>query len=84
MGIEGKCVFNWPNTKYSFLKSCPHCEMQCASSMAKSESCICCRNCMNCKTSDSQNKIYCIVCNNPYHEGCIHDVIKSTNQLKDP
>ena len=47
-------------------------------------SCVNCRNCMNCKTSDSQNKIYCIVCNNPYHEGCIHDVIKSTNQLKDP
>lgn len=47
-------------------------------------SCNSCKNCLNCKTSDNKTKIFCTVCNNCYHEGCIHDIVKSTNQLKDP
>ena len=35
-GVPGNSFFNLDNCLYSGRKSCPHCEMQCASSMAKS------------------------------------------------
>ena len=34
LGTQGKKSFSTPNCVYSGRKSCPHCETQCASSMA--------------------------------------------------
>ena len=39
-GTCGNCRCRIPICAYSGRKSCPHCEMQCASSMAKSEMCM--------------------------------------------
>ena len=37
IGTLGNSSCRFPNCVYSGLKSCPHCEIQCASSMAKSD-----------------------------------------------
>ncbi|MPN00491.1 hypothetical protein SDC9_147686 [bioreactor metagenome] len=42
-GSVGKRCLSWPSAAYSGRKSCPHCEIQCASSTASSNGFQCAR-----------------------------------------